>query len=182
MLATPEFLVRLRDRILRIGARATDPPDTRLRKESLVLIVATICLLATIWTLTYLFLGLPVAAAVPFSYQLISVVSLAYFARTGNFNVFRLVQVGSMLILPFALQWSVGGFENSSAVMVWAFAAPLGALVYGDERGAGQDPLLGGGGGKTDRPVPLRGTRPGRVEGPGRDANLFPARAGLMPG
>jgi guanylate cyclase len=34
------------------------------------------------------------------------------------------------LLLPFALQWSLGGFRASSAVSLWAFTAPLGALLF----------------------------------------------------
>jgi class 3 adenylate cyclase len=34
------------------------------------------------------------------------------------------------LVLPFALQWSLGGFRNSSAVCLWAFTSPLGALLF----------------------------------------------------
>jgi adenylate cyclase len=35
-----------------------------------------------------------------------------------------------MLLLPFLLQWSIGGFVESGAVALWAFAAPLCALVF----------------------------------------------------
>ena len=34
------------------------------------------------------------------------------------------------LVLPFALQWSLGGFETSSAVCLWAITSPLGALLF----------------------------------------------------
>ena len=34
------------------------------------------------------------------------------------------------LVLPFLLQWSLGGFAESGAVAIWAFVAPLGALVF----------------------------------------------------
>ena len=34
------------------------------------------------------------------------------------------------LLLPFALQWSLGGFEASSAVCLWAITSPLGALLF----------------------------------------------------
>jgi class 3 adenylate cyclase len=34
------------------------------------------------------------------------------------------------LLLPFALQWSLGGFEKSSAVGLWAVTSPLGALLF----------------------------------------------------
>ena len=75
-------------------------------------------------------LGRPLAAAVPLAYQLISIASLAWFARTGDFNLLRICQLAPMLVLPFVLQWTLGGFENSSAVMVWAFAGPMSALVF----------------------------------------------------
>jgi guanylate cyclase len=35
-----------------------------------------------------------------------------------------------MLVLPFLLQASLGGFRTSSAVELWAFTAPLGALLF----------------------------------------------------
>jgi adenylate cyclase len=34
------------------------------------------------------------------------------------------------LVLPFVLQWSLGGFGNSSAVCLWGFTSPLGALLF----------------------------------------------------
>jgi adenylate cyclase len=116
--------------LLRTGSRPTDSRDVRLRKEALVLLAAFITVMGTLWTATYLLLGLALSAAVPFTYQVVSVVSLAWFARTGNFDVLRASQIGCMLVLPFVLQWTLGGFENSSAVMIWAFAAPVGALVF----------------------------------------------------
>jgi guanylate cyclase len=119
----------VRDAIFRLGIRPTDRPDERVRKTALVLIALMISVLATLWTGTYLLLGRPLPAAVPFVYQVISVVGLVYFARTADFNAFRTSQLVAMLMLPFVLQWTLGGFVNSSAMMVWAFVAPLGALV-----------------------------------------------------
>jgi len=122
-------VARLRDGVLRIGARPSDRPEMRVRKEALVLIAVTIAVLAILWVATYLLLDRPVSAAVPIAYQVITIASLAYFARTGSFGVLREVQVSTILVLPFVLQWTLGGFANSSLVMVWAFTAPLGALV-----------------------------------------------------
>ena len=123
---------RLRDRLMALGVRPADRPDERLRKQALVLTAVTITVLATLWTATYLLLGRPLAAALPFSYQVISVVGLAYFARTADYGTFRLSQTVAMLVLPVLLQWSLGGFVNSSAMMIWAFTSPLAALVlYG---------------------------------------------------
>ena len=35
-----------------------------------------------------------------------------------------------MILLPFLLQWSLGGFVESGSVAFWAFFAPLAALVF----------------------------------------------------
>jgi guanylate cyclase len=112
----------------RIGVRPTDRPDERLRKAALAGTSVSITVLATFWVGMYLVIGNPLAAAIPFVYQVISVVGLVYLARTGDFERFKLSQVASMLILPFLLQWVVGGFVNSGAVMVWGFFAPVAAL------------------------------------------------------
>jgi adenylate cyclase len=126
----------LRDRIMAIGARPTDSPELALRKGALVLISVSITALATVWTLTYWALGLPLVAASPLAYQVISVTSLVWLARTGDFDMLRFVQIAAILVLPFTMQWTLGGFESSSAVMVWAFAGPLSALVFYGSRGA----------------------------------------------
>jgi adenylate cyclase len=130
------LLRRTFDSLLRLGARPTDTREERLRKEALILIAVAISVLAVIWVGTYLILDRPLSAAVPFTYQVVSVLSLVFLARTGNFAVLRFVQIVAILVLPFALQWSLGGFINSSAVMVWAFTAPLAGLVFFGPRGA----------------------------------------------
>jgi hypothetical protein len=38
--------------------------------------------------------------------------------------LFRASQLLLMLVLPFALQSTLGGFQASSAMAVWAFARP----------------------------------------------------------
>ena len=86
--------------------------------------------LACAWTATYFGLGLPLAASIPLAYQVISLVSLLYLARTKRFAFFRTSQLVMMLSLPFLLQWALGGFVASSAVMLWAFIGPVGALLY----------------------------------------------------
>jgi adenylate cyclase len=115
--------------LLQLGSRPTDSRNDRLAKQALVMIAVLITVLAIAYVVTYLALGLPQSAAVPFTYQVVSVVSLVIFARTGSLPFLRLVQLIAMLFLPFALQWSLGGFVNSSAVMVWAFVAPIAALA-----------------------------------------------------
>ncbi len=117
-------------RLAAIGHAPGDDADARLRKATLTLASASITILASAWTLVYLALGRPASAAIPLAYQLASILSLVVLARTKRDDVFRISQVGLMVCLPVLLQWSLGGFVNGSAVMIWAFVAPLGALVF----------------------------------------------------
>ncbi|HYU56437.1 MAG TPA: adenylate/guanylate cyclase domain-containing protein, partial [Actinomycetota bacterium] len=123
-------------RLARIGTLETDGPEEALRKETLVLSASTITALAVVWVVTYWALGLHLSAAIPFAYQVISVVNLSLFARTKRYRFFRASELGLSLLLPFLLQLSLGGFVPSSGVILWSFTAPLGALLFGGRREA----------------------------------------------
>ena len=112
------------------GSLPTDLPEERLRKSALVLSSLLITALAFVWVGTYAALGLWRSALIPFAYQILSVVGLALLARTKRYDVYRASQMVLILALPFLLQWSLGGFVESSGVALWAFVAPLGALVF----------------------------------------------------
>ena len=86
--------------------------------------------LSCVWVATYAALGLWVSAAIPFAYQLASALSIWVFARTRRYLLFRRSQLWLSLVLPFVLQWSLGGFRNASAVCLWGFTAPVGALLF----------------------------------------------------
>lgn len=70
--------------------------------------------LAFVWVATYAALGLWVSAAIPFAYQVASAASIYTFARTRRYRLFRRSQLWMSLLLPFALQWSLGGFGTHS--------------------------------------------------------------------
>src|SRR5918995_684162 len=107
-----------------------DTPEERLRKSALVLSSLLITALSFIWVGTYAALGLWRSALIPLAYQVVSLVGLVFFARTKRYAAYRASQVAMFLVLPFLLQWSLGGFVESGAVALWAFVAPLGALVF----------------------------------------------------
>jgi signal transduction histidine kinase len=62
--------------------------------------------------------------------------SILVFAKTCSFGPFRLVQLLLILLLPFLLMLALGGYVLGSAVIVWAFLAPLGALLCWNTRRA----------------------------------------------
>src|SRR3954470_12856791 len=116
--------------LLRVGAQASDSAELRVRKATLVLSSTLMASLSFVWVATYAALGLWVSAAIPLGYQVASAASIYTFARTRRYLLFRRSQLWMSLLLPFALQWSLGGFATSSAVSLWAVTAPLGALLF----------------------------------------------------
>ena len=63
-------------------------------------------------------------------YFLISVASIAVFARNRNEELFLRVQLGSILLLPTISMIWLGGVLPAGGVGLWAILAPLGALVF----------------------------------------------------
>jgi class 3 adenylate cyclase len=107
-----------------VGSQPSDTPDERLRRSALVLSSLLIIILSLVWVGTYAALGLWRSALIPFAYQVASLVGLVFLARTKRYAAYRASQVAMFLVLPFLLQWGLGGFVQSGAV------APLGALVF----------------------------------------------------
>jgi adenylate cyclase len=130
------------DHLAQLGVMASDPEDLRVRKAVLTLSSALMASLAVVWVVTYATLGLWSSAAIPMVYQLASVASVVTFSKTRRYELFMRSQLWMTLVLPFALQWSLGGFERSAAVCLWGFTAPLGALMIEGTRPA--QPWFGG--------------------------------------
>lgn len=134
--STGSRVPRLLERLAFVGVAATDTEDIRIQKVLLTLAAVTVTALSVIWVTTYLALGLAVPAAIPFAYQLVSIASLVVFARSKDYRFFRFSQMLLIILLPFLLQWSLGGYVASSAVSLWALEGAFGALFFYDARQA----------------------------------------------
>ena len=65
---------------------------------------------------------------------MLTVLNFAWFHASKNFRLARFFQVLISLLLPFMLQWSLGGFVASGAVMLWAVVALLASLTFQEIR------------------------------------------------
>ncbi len=117
------------DSFERVGADPSDTHEIRLQKRLVVGIAAMVGVLAVFWGLIYLAFGEPLAASIPFVYAAASAVSTAHFSITRRYAFFRTSQLLLTLMLPFFLMLVLGGFINSSAVILWSLIAPLGAML-----------------------------------------------------
>ena len=120
----------------RIGADPSDSDDVRLQKALLVGASFMFILAGALWGVAYLALGEPIAGSIPLSYSVVSLLSVVIFALTRRYRFFRFSQLLLILLLPFLLQVAMGGFINSSGVVLWSLLCPLGALLFSEPRHA----------------------------------------------
>ena len=108
-----------------------NPSPAVLGKSILSLLVIAESLVSIFWifTLSDLGEGYAVMAAVPYFYLVISYVSLFIFYRYKRFEAAIFTQLAMLLVMPFFMQWAIGGFAASSGVAIWAILSPVGALM-----------------------------------------------------
>ncbi len=119
-----------------LGAAPEDSAETRAQKSLLVGGSFMFIAAGALWGFAYLGLGQRVAAAIPLSYSLVSFLSFLFFLLTRRYRLYRASQFALILLLPFFLQLSLGGYASASAVVLWSFICPLGALLFSDSRRA----------------------------------------------
>jgi adenylate cyclase len=118
----------------RIGSAPTDTNDTALQKRLAVVLCAGTLPLTLLWSVIYLLVHVPLAAAIPGFYSVFTPVNTALFAWTRNLDFYRSTQLLQILILPWLLTLALGGFRQSSVVIIWAALCPLGSLLLEELR------------------------------------------------
>ena len=134
-------LERAGERLLRLAegliCEESDTGDARLRKTLLMAAVLAEWPAALGWGVIYLVFGEPLAALVPLSYVVMVSANIVVFWSTRRLAPFRLIHLSTTLLLPFLLMLALGGFMASSAVVLWAVIAPMGALIFTSRKEAG---------------------------------------------
>ena len=118
------------NRLSHTGGLSSDNKELQLRKAILILLTVTCTILGVLWALAYFALGHSAAGLIPLGYSIVSTTSLLYFFRSKQYKIFCRGQLTLILILPFLLQWHLGGFGASGAVILWSLLAPIGALMF----------------------------------------------------
>lgn len=118
----------------RIGTAATDTNETALQKRLVVVLCAGTLPLTALWSGIYLLVHVPLAAAVPAFYTVFTPVNTAVFAWTRNLAFYRSTQLALILILPWLLTISLGGFRQSSLAIIWAALCPLASLLLEERK------------------------------------------------
>lgn len=117
-----------------VGADPTDGTDTALQKRLMVALSVGLLPLTLLWSVIYLVAGVPLSAAIPAIYTAATPVNTLLFSWTRNLGFYRATQLLLFLVLPWLLMMSLGGFRESSVVVIWAALCPLASLLIEDLR------------------------------------------------
>ena len=118
----------------RVGADPLENGDTALQRLVMVLLAVGTLPLTILWSVIYFVAGAPLAAVAPAVYSVVTPINTVLFAWTRNFRLYRFIQLLMTLALPWLVTMSLGGFKNSSAVIIWAALCPVISLLVEDLR------------------------------------------------
>ena len=107
------------------------PTDAILGKAILAILMFAESLVCVFWIYTLSGLGesYAIMAIIPYAYIVLSYLSLFLFYRLKKFEYFTLTQLVMLLMMPFLMQWVLGGYDASSGIAIWAILRPIGALM-----------------------------------------------------
>ena len=108
-----------------------NPSGNKVGAVILGLMVSAQTLINIFWINVFSDLGGGYAFMVlfPYAYIIISYASLLIFYRLKRTNYFTFTQLVMLLVMPFFMQWIIGGFEASSSMAMWGILAPVGAML-----------------------------------------------------
>ncbi len=104
-------------------------PEEKLSGDMLMLTTGFMMCAAALWLAIYWSMGYQYSTAIPLVFQGLSVGTIALYWRYKRLYAFAVIQLGLILFTPFAMQWSIGNFVNSSGVSLWGLMAPVGAVT-----------------------------------------------------
>lgn len=113
-----------------IGVVPGEDDNTVLRKQFLVYQGAAMSMGGLLWGTLLLIFDYPAPSIIPYGYAVITAFNFWMFNKTKNFVICRNVQTTISLLLPFMLQWFLGGYAESGGTMLWAILALTSSVSY----------------------------------------------------
>jgi signal transduction histidine kinase/CheY-like chemotaxis protein len=81
-----------------------------------------------VWGSLLLYFQIYTAAVIPYGYVLLSILNIQFLSST-KLGLARSFQILISMLLPFGLQWMLGGYFASGIVMLWSTLSLVGAIT-----------------------------------------------------
>jgi adenylate cyclase len=130
------FWQRFVDFAARCGTAPDDTDEVRTRKTLLTACAVLTIPIGLLWSSVYILLGQRLVVGIIALYLFLSATSLVLFAVTRRYRLFAFLELLLFLLLPFLVQWIMGGFVASSGILLWSFLSPVGAVLFLGRRSA----------------------------------------------
>ena len=116
------------------GGLETETEEERIQKTVVAVMAFATSLGGIVWGTIYFAVGLPKIALWPWGYVVLSILNIVVYLITRRYAILQNGQIALILIIPTGLQISLGGYAASGAVIIWAFLAPIVALMVSKRR------------------------------------------------
>ncbi len=126
----------LKNKMSRLFGFSHHAPEEIEYRTLALTIIGLIAFLDLTYNLVYFLLGQPFVWWTTALYLLAAAVNLYRLQQGGRFRTFRNIQIVLTIALPLLAQITHGGFTGSSGVVLAAFLAPMGALMFAGIRTA----------------------------------------------
>lgn len=124
-----DILSQLVAHINTIGIFHEDEEDVKSSKNLLVWLATLMSVGGMVWGTLLAAFQLTNQALIPFGYVILSILNIRYLQSTNRYRVSINFQIFISLLLPFLLQWYLGGFFASGVVMLWSTLALIGSIT-----------------------------------------------------
>jgi class 3 adenylate cyclase len=104
-------------------------PEEKLSGDMLMLTTGFMMCAAALWLAVYWSMGYQYSTAIPLIFQGLSFITITLYWKLRRVYAFAVLQLALILFTPFAMQWAIGNFVNSSGVSLWGLMAPVGAVT-----------------------------------------------------
>ncbi len=136
--SAPAGTVRsLVNRISTIGQQPSDGRVVRTRKTTLALTTIIGAIIVIPWGVFYVAIGLVATGMIPLIYATLSVFGILHLHRTRDDRFLRYEQTVLFLLLPLLVHLTLGGFVNSSGVVMYSIVGVLGGVSFANAKRGG---------------------------------------------
>ena len=125
------------DRIAAIGQEPSDNRVVRTRKTTLVVTTIIGAIIVIPWGLFYVSIGLVITGMIPIVYSALSAGGIFHLHTTRDDRFLRYEQTVLFLVLPLLVHLTLGGFINSSGVVMYSIVGVLGGVSFANAKRGG---------------------------------------------
>ena len=130
------FVETVGQAVERIGVASDETEELRLQQTLAVAAGVMMGSAGVVWGIFLLVFNETLPSLLPFGYTVATVLNAALFRVTHRYRLFRFNLLTLSLFLPFLTMISLGGYQESGAMVIWSLVAPMGAMLFTGRREA----------------------------------------------